>query len=118
MKKPKRTERDGTLRVYVFSMRCVFIFQFFFLRCLLRSRRQSRHRFPDDDRSAGRWLREQVDHRGSYSYGVGAVPRVDFILSSLLDKWLLLDSNSSTLSSAERSCHVTEERNGNEGSVK
>lgn len=37
-------------------------------------------------------------------YGVGAKPRLDFIFSSLLFRWLLLDSSSSILSSADRSC--------------
>lgn len=41
-------------------------------------------------------------------YGVGAMPRLDFIFSSLLDRWLLFDSSSSTLSSADRSCWVNE----------
>lgn len=37
-----------------------------------------------------------------YFYGVCAMPRLDFIFSSLLERWLLFDSSSSTLSSAER----------------
>lgn len=40
------------------------------------------------------------------SHGVWAMPRVVFIFSSLLHRWLLLDSSSSILSSADRSCRV------------
>lgn len=37
-------------------------------------------------------------------YGVCAMPRLDFNFSSLLVRWLLFDSSSSILSSADRNC--------------
>lgn len=40
------------------------------------------------------------------------MPRLDFIFSSLLDKWLLFDSSSSTLSSADRNCFHEREETG------
>lgn len=75
--------------------------------------------------SSGRWMRNQR-MKGSSGpreggvcvcvcvgedgvvvfYGVCAMPRLDFIFSSLFERWLLLDSSSSTLSSADRSCRV------------
>lgn len=39
-------------------------------------------------------------------YGVCAMPRLDFIFSSLLARWLLFDSSSSILSSADRNYWV------------
>lgn len=39
---------------------------------------------------------------GAWFYGVCAMPRLDLIFSSRLERWLLFDSSSSTLSSADR----------------
>uniref|UniRef100_A0A6Q2Z161 tRNA wybutosine-synthesizing protein 5 n=1 Tax=Esox lucius TaxID=8010 RepID=A0A6Q2Z161_ESOLU len=76
------------------------------------------------ERLRGRWRRAQckVGHfnvgshwwtdkmgRGvmlpCHSQGVDAVVRLAFILSSRLERWLLFDSSSSILSSADRNCH-------------
>lgn len=44
-------------------------------------------------------------------YGVCAMPRLDFIFSSLLERWLLFDSSSSTLSSADRNYRIERRQN-------
>lgn len=49
-------------------------------------------------------------------HGVWAIPRLDFIFSSRFERWLLFDSSSSTLSSAERNCGERED-NGNQSSI-
>lgn len=78
-----------------------------FLR-LLSGRWKINPKMQDDSKWSGGFGRREggVDWGGGVFYGVCAMPRLDFIFSSLLERWLLFDSSSSTLSSADRNYRV------------
>lgn len=88
----------------------LLLFLFFFLRLLSgrwkRNPWMQEDSFPSDQPVLDkRWI-DLLSF-----YGVCAMPRLDFIFSSLLERWLLFDSSSSTLSSADRNYRIERRQN-------
>lgn len=88
----------------------LLLFLFFFLRLLSgrwkRNPWMQEDSFPSDQPVLDkRWI-DVLSF-----YGVCAMPRLDFIFSSLLERWLLFDSSSSTLSSADRNYRIERRQN-------
>lgn len=89
----------------------LLLFLFYFLRLLSgrwkRNPWMQEDSFPSDQPVLDK--RRWIDVLSFY--GVCAMPRLDFIYSSLLERWLLFDSSSSTLSSADRNYRIERRQN-------
>lgn len=101
----KNRQRNGTLLVGVLFLYSVDMITMILLFLQVAMRQTKEKLKMQDGSSPSDEL--VVDTEGTvdmwrHFYGVCAIPRLDFIFSSLLERWLLLDSSSSTLSSADR----------------